>query len=402
MPTVTEISAALVDWLLPAGIVLGSLCAGLVIELIVLARLAKFAQRTAWQGDDIIIRALRRKFVLWGLLLGVSLALQQAPQDIQQQKQLLAIIHDILLILFIFSLTVVVANVSAGLLRVSSKPHARPALSLVTNIVRVTIFILGALIILRVFNIEISPALAALGVTGLAVSLALQSTLTDLVSGVQILAAQQVQPGDYIRLSSGEEGYVTDISWRTTTIKHIGNNLIIIPNAQLTSSIVTNYHAPEKTLAVLVDVGVGYDSDLEQVEKVTVEVAEAVMRSVPGGMATETPVIRYRGFGDSSIDFTVILWAQEFADQYLLKHEFIKQLHQRYRQEDIEIPFPMRTVQIKGGVDNTRALAPISAKQYLTPTEIKASVRGVCADESDGEVNDPDEQADADDAAIAP
>src|SRR5215468_11399596 len=121
MPTMNEISVALADWLLPAGIVLGSLGAGLVIELIVLARLAKFAQRTAWQGDDIIIRALRLKFVLWGLLLGITLALSSLPAGLlQQQAQLIQIIKNVLLIVFIFSLTVVIANVSAGLLRVSS------------------------------------------------------------------------------------------------------------------------------------------------------------------------------------------------------------------------------------------------------------------------------------------
>lgn len=373
MPTIDQIDAALLDWLEPAGIVLGGLVAGTIIEFIVLTRLAQFAKRTTWQGDDVIIAALRRRFILWGLLLGVFVAVQNLPprvlSEFQQQPQLIPFVMNALAVLFVLSLTVVVANVSAGLLRVSSQAHARPALSLVTNIVRVTIFIIGALIILHIFNIEISPAIAALGVTGLAVSLALQSTLTDLVSGVQILAAQQVQPGDYIRLSSGEEGYVTDISWRTTTIKHISNNLIIIPNAQLTSTIVTNYHAPEKTLAVMVDVGVGYDSDLEQVEKVTREVAQEVMRSVPGGMASETPLIRYTGFGESSIDFTVILWAQEFADHYQVKHEFIKQLHRRYREEAIDIPFPVRTVQIKRDTDDGRTLAPLAAKEYLTPSD---------------------------------
>jgi small-conductance mechanosensitive channel len=368
MPTLNEIDAALADWLLPACIVLGMLGAGVVIELVVLSRLARFAQRTAWQGDDVIIRALRLKFILWGLLLGINLALPFAPRDLQQ-PHLLDIIRNVLLVLFIFSLTVVVASVSSGLIRTSAKPDARPALSIITNIVRVTVYILGALIILRVFDIEITPALAALGVTGLAVSLALQATLTDVVSGVQILAARQVQPGDYIRLSSGEEGYVTDISWRTTSIKHISNNLIIIPNAELTSTIVTNYHAPEKSLAVLVDVGVGYDSDLDEVEKVTVEVAQEAMRSVPGGMPTLAPVIRYNSFGDSSINFTVILWAQEYGDQYPLRHEFIKQLHRRYREEGIEIPFPMRTIQIKGSTDSTLALAKVDAKRYFTPPE---------------------------------
>ena len=185
MPTIDQINTVLLDWLEPAGIVLGGLVLGTIIEVIVLVRLAQWAKRTTWQGDDVIIAALRRKFILWGFLGGVLVAVNNLPADLvrdfQQQPEAIPFITNALTVLFVLSLTVVVANVSAGMLRVSSHAHARPALSLVTNIVRVTIFIIGALIVLHIFNIEISPALAALGVTGLAVSLALQSTLTDLV-----------------------------------------------------------------------------------------------------------------------------------------------------------------------------------------------------------------------------
>ncbi|HEX6121901.1 MAG TPA: mechanosensitive ion channel family protein, partial [Ktedonobacterales bacterium] len=197
---------------------------------------------------------------------------------------------------------------------------------------------------------------------GLAVSLALQATLSDLFSGLQVIAARQIRPGDYIKLSTGEEGYVTDINWRTTSVHQLANNLVIIPNAKMTSTIVTNYHAPEKILSVLVDLGVSYDADLEHVERVTLAVAGEVMRTAPGGVPELEPALRFTEFGQSSVQLRVILKGQEYADQYALKHEFIKRLHQRYRAEGIEIPFPVRTLRIE------RDAAPTLAALAALPT----------------------------------
>jgi len=129
------------------------------------------------------------------------------------------------------------------------------------------------------------------------------------------------------------------------------NNVALIPNEKLTKAIVTNYYLPDKEMAVLVNLGVHYDSDLKKVEKITCEVAREIMKTVPGGVPGFEPFIRYNTFGDSSIGFTVILRAKEFADQYLIKHEFIKRLHERYKKENIIIPYPIRTIhyeQIQG------------------------------------------------------
>jgi small-conductance mechanosensitive channel len=101
---------------------------------------------------------------------------------------------------------------------------------------------------------------------------------------------------------------------------------------------------PSQDLAVLVDVGVDYSSDLERVEHVVGTVGREVMASVPGGVPEFEPFIRYHTFGDSSICFSVILRAKEFVDQYLIKHEFIKRLHARFASEGIVIPFPIRTI----------------------------------------------------------
>jgi small-conductance mechanosensitive channel len=122
------------------------------------------------------------------------------------------------------------------------------------------------------------------------------------------------------------------------------NNEVIIPNDRLLKAIVVNHYLPDKEMAVLVELGVHYSSDLAKVEKITCEVAKKVMQEVPGGVAGFDPFIRYHTFGESSIDFSVIMRAREYVDQYLIKHEFIKRLQQRYQKEGICIPYPIRAV----------------------------------------------------------
>ncbi len=147
-----------------------------------------------------------------------------------------------------------------------------------------------------------------------------------------------------VKLNTGEEGYVTDITWRNTTIRAIPDNMIIVPNSKLASSILTNYHQPAKVMSVIVQIGVSYDSDLTKVEKVTLEVAKEILREIEGGIPDFEPFLRYHTFDDFSINFNVMLRAKEFFDQYLIKHEFIKRIHKRYKKEGIEIPFPIRTI----------------------------------------------------------
>jgi small-conductance mechanosensitive channel len=140
---------------------------------------------------------------------------------------------------------------------------------------------------------------------------------------------------------------VVDVTWRDTLLRQLPNNYVIIPNSKLSSAIVVNYYKPRKIMNVLVEVGVDYTSDLEQVEQVTNEIAREVMKEVPGGVGDYEPFIRYHTFADSSINFTVYLRCQEFFDKFLVQHEFIKRLKKRYDLEGINIPFPIRTVIMK-------------------------------------------------------
>ncbi len=205
----------------------------------------------------------------------------------------------------------------------------------------------GILMILQAMGISITPILATLGIGGLAVALAFQDTLSNLFSGLYLIISGQVRTGDYVRLETGEEGYVNDITWRNTTIRELPNNLIVVPNTKLGSAIFKNYHLPAPEITLQVPVGVSYDSNLDQVEQITLDVAKEVMQSVSGGVAGFEPFIRYQEFQDFKINFVVFLRAMEFLDQRVIKHEFIKRLHKRYREEGIEIPYPSRNVYLK-------------------------------------------------------
>jgi small-conductance mechanosensitive channel len=201
--------------------------------------------------------------------------------------------------------------------------------------------------------------------------LALQDTLSNLFAGFYVSLSGNIRPGDYIKLDSGDEGYVTDISWRSTTVRALANNLIIVPNAKLAQAIVTNYHLPEKRMSLLIPIGVSYDSDPEQVERILVEEAKRGAQDIPGLLAEPAPFVRFiPGFGDSSLNFTLICQVAEFVDQYLAQHELRKRIFKRFREEGIEIPFPIRTVYLREQSSNGKITTP---REYDEPALVQKS-----------------------------
>lgn len=332
-------------WIVPVVWLAAGVLAGFAAEKFVSVYLYKLAKRTRWRTDDVVIRSLRGMPFVWLALAGTYFAMDSA--DLPSKWQTLC--AKTLLVLFLATLTLTASRTASAIVAAYSIRNEGlvPSSSIFRNLTSLAVLICGTLVILDTLGISIAPILTALGVGGLAVALALQDTLSNLFSGIQIIASQQVRIGDYIKLASGEEGYVTDIRWRNTTVRALANNLILIPNSKLATAITTNYYMPEKAMSVPVEVGVAYDSDLEHVEAVTIEVAREVMKTVRGAVVEHEPFIRYHTFADSSINFSVSLRGVEFTDQYLIKHEFIKRLQRRYAAENINIPFPIRTVYLK-------------------------------------------------------
>lgn len=215
---------------------------------------------------------------------------------------------------------------------------------------KVVLIAVAAIMAADALGISIAPLVTTLGLGSLAVALALQDTLANFFAGLYLLADKPIRVGDYVKLESGEEGYVHAIGWRSTRIRQLANNIVVVPNQKMSQTIVTNYHLPEPRMSLLLRVGVSYAADPAAVEALLVRVATEAARSgeIPGLLAEPAPFVRLiPGFSDSALDFTLIVQVAEFTDQYLAQHELRKRILAAFRAAGIEIPFPQRTVHVR-------------------------------------------------------
>ncbi|MEW6738605.1 MAG: mechanosensitive ion channel family protein [Nitrospirota bacterium] len=334
------------DIVIPAATAMVSASVLFVVRGIAFRLLHKWAEKTETRIDDIIIRSLKVPSVYWCIAIGLYIGVAVSDFPEKYVFYFSRAIH----VIVILSITTAAANLSGKIFKnyIQKSDLPIPTTGLAYGILKGTILIIGFLIILSVLGISITPIITALGVGGLAVALALQDTLANLFAGIHILVEKSVRVGDFIRLETGQEGYVEDITWRTTRIRMLPNNMVIIPNSKLSQSIVTNYYLPEKRMALLIPVSVSYSSNPEKVERILVEEAKKAVGEIPGLLGDPEPFVRFiPGFGDSSLDFTLICQVREFVDQYLAQHELRKRIFRRFQEEGIEIPFPHRTVYLR-------------------------------------------------------
>ena len=314
---------------------------GWLLRRIVYARLRRTSPYKGARISSILIDSLHGPILLWILILAIHLAVEYSdlPRNVTRLST------KLLLALWIISLTLVLARLSGRFVRTHSTKleGALPVGTLTQVLASLVIWILGLLTLLQqVFEVDIRAILAALGVGGLAVALALQDTLSNLFAGFYVSVARQVRIGDFVKIDAGQSGYVQDIGWRSTTLRELGGNLIFIPNSKLAQSIVTNYNLPDRSLGIGIAVPVTYDSDPSQVERLLNEIASAAIGQVPGLLKEPAPSAKFiPGFGTTSMDFTLDCHVAEFADQYLVQHELRKRIHRRFRDEGVRFrPLP--------------------------------------------------------------
>jgi len=331
---------------LPLGVLLTVMTAGWFVRKVLFQFLEGWAAKSTGRFDGVLVQAIRGPFLFWVLILALHLTAQSSELPVRATE----LIGKALLILWIVSLTVVASRLAGSMVGLYGRElsSALPVTTLTRSLASLAVAIVGILILLDTLSISVTPILTALGVGGLAVALALQETLSNLFAGVYVSLAGQVRVGDYVKLETGDEGYVTDISWRSTTLRALPNNLIVVPNSRLGNVIVTNYHLPEKRMSLLVPIGVSYEHDPDVIERILLEEAQAAAGEIPGLLAEPGPMVRFiPGFGESSLNFTLICQVAEFVDQYLVQHHLRKRIFKRFRQEKIQIPFPIRTIHLK-------------------------------------------------------
>jgi small-conductance mechanosensitive channel len=332
-----SVDAVTLNNLLWTGATIGVAYAlGLLVNAIVIGRLRKLAARTHGDWDDVVIAELGRRIPLWSVLVGVWIALGYWPLP----DRWASFGSNAIRVIGVLSVTLTAAAIASRLVA-SYGPHITPGVpvsGLMRNMVRILVITLGLLVILRGVGVEITPMLAALGVGGLAIALALQEPLSNLFAGLFITLAGQVRIGDYVRLDAGPEGVISDFNWHSTRIQALAGNLIIVPNAKLAQAIVTNFTLPGHDLGFGVDVTVEYGTDLARVERIAVDVAREILGGAPGVPPDFEPTVRFHTLSDLGVRFSINLRAGAFTDQFVMRHELIRRLTARFAAEGIVMP----------------------------------------------------------------
>src|SRR5213592_586454 len=307
--------------------------AAVLFAALVVRGLLKRVLRRRMRAPDALaafLKAVRVPSLLWAAVVALWLAIEvsELPRRITAQLE--------------------VAFQVALILSSERRALGGPVTGLAQTASRVTVLVVGVLVLLSVLGIHITPILTALGVGGLAVALALQDSLANLFAGMHLLADKPIRVGDYVKIADTTEGYVVDIGWRSTRLRMLQNTVVVVPNKKVAESIITNYDLPEPRLSLAIRVSVGYKSDPDHVERALVDEASKGAGLIPGLLAHPAPFVRLiPGFGESSLDFTLNVEVASFVDQYVVQHELRKRILRRLRAEGIEIPYPVRTVELR-------------------------------------------------------
>ena len=316
--------------MVPAGVALILALALILIRSIAFRVLRGWAGKTETDLDDIVVDSLKTPSIYWCIAIGLYLGGSLSELPVKYVFYFKKAIYVLLLLSVTFAASNLSGKIFKSYLHKSGLPL--PSTGLAYGLLKGIILSIGILITMSAMGISITPLITALGVGGLAVALALQDTLSNLFAGIHVLVEKSIRVGDFIRLETGQEGYVEDITWRTTRVRMLPNNTVIVPNSKLAQSVVTNYYLPERKASLLIPVGVSYNSDPERVEEVLVDEAKGAVGQIPGLLGEPEPFVRFNpGFGESSLDFTLTCQVADYVDQYLVQHELRKRILKRFR-----------------------------------------------------------------------
>ena len=329
-------------YLASLAILVSSILLARIVHYVLDRHVRRFTQKTATKVDDSLLDALLFPSFVIIILTGLFLSAMTLPFLIPYSKYLaeLSFVSGVLAVAWI--LQRVITQVVPAWLKVGKSFEKTPRL--LSRIINGAFYFIAAMIILGHYGVEITPLVTTLGIGGIAVGLALQDTLSNFFAGLYIISEKPVNIGDYIEIEPSVSGYIEDIGWRTTKIQTLSNNIILFPNSKLAQSIIVNVSFPNKEMGITIPFTVSFESNLDKVERVSLETARFVQKHAKGAVQDFEPSIRFTSFGDSSIHLTVGLRIEKFEHKGLIVSILISELKKRFEREGIQFGTPTRRI----------------------------------------------------------
>lgn len=291
------------------------------------------ARRTEW--SEVLAGSLPRPAGIAVFLVAMAAGLRALPLErfhLAQAHKLIAVA---------LALLGVGALIRVALRAIEAFGRSNPELRSSAGIGKAVTWVVGlgisAVLVSDALGISLAPALTALGVGSLAVALALQDTLSNFFAGLYLVVDKPVRPGDFIRVDPTYEGYVESIGWRSTHLRTLSSNLVIIPNATLSKAIITNYTLPTPHVASSIRIDVAQDADLDRVEDALVDEARRAA-DIPAIAEAPAPSVALSpGFVDGVAAFSIYFHVRTFGDQGTVQHALRKRVAARFRKDGIKL-----------------------------------------------------------------
>ena len=318
---------------------------GKIADWIISAIIGRIARRSANEYDDQFVALVHRPVFLSFVLLGLALATRRIGMSPPPEFITIGILKTIVIFVWYNTLSNVMNLLVKVLSRTKdSKIVQTGMLSLLHNVMKVIAFALTGYFLFLAWDINVTAWLASAGIVGLALSFAAKDTLSNLFAGVSIVIDAPYKAGDFIILESGERGVVTDIGLRSTRILTRDDVEITVPNGIIgNGKIINEAGGPPAQHRIRVAVGVAYGSDIDQV----IEVLEKVGADNDSVLAAPAPRVRFRQFGDSSLDFELLGWIARPVDRGRVRHELNCAVYKALNENSIEIPYPQRDLHVR-------------------------------------------------------
>ena len=323
-------------------VVAGSVVAAKIVNHVIKRYISKIAARTSFTFDDEVIGILSTPIYYFIILLGVYVAvgfvlITPATGPIQS---IISAFTIILLAWVAAGFADLIINMfGKRMTKLTDTSLDDEALPFITKLAKIVIYGIAFSMMLENLGYSIGPILASLGLAGFAIGFAAKDTISNILAGFFILLDRPFKIGERVDIG-GTYGDVVDIGLRTTKVKTLDHQIVIVPNSTIVSGNVTNFSLPDLHQKLKLNFGVSYGSDIKKAKKITVEVAKKTKLVLP----SPAPEAFFLEFGESSLNFTLVIWIEDMKKKWKVTDAVYSEAWKRFQKEGIEVPFPVRTV----------------------------------------------------------
>ncbi len=331
-------------YLQAAAIAAAFIFVGKIADLIITRVMAKLVSHSRTNVDDNLVALLHRPVFISFVLLGLALGTDRIQLPATPEFLTLGILKTIAIVIwYSFFRGLIQILLSALSRRAGNRKLHESMLQLLSNTFKVAALALAVYFVFLAWNIDVTAWLASAGIVGLALSFAAKDSLSNLFAGVSIIADAPYKTGDFIVLDTGERGMVSHIGLRSTRILTRDDVEITIPNGIIgNAKIINEAGGPSEKHRIRIAIGAAYGSDVDFVIAALAAVAEnhEEVCKVP------EPRVRFRNFGDSSLEFELLCWIDRPVDRGRMVHELNCAVYKKFQEHDITIPFPQRDIHL--------------------------------------------------------